>query len=243
MNASVIATSWLVAAVFMLPAIARTQPVTAAGDTLPFARNQLPETFPSVGAAIGVGFYVTKFPSVAAAFHAIEDAYRAQGYSVSAARDVDLGPMLFATLTVRTNRWMDVALQLGRSGLEGSEVRNHDDLWFAGLLVTGRYQPTAAGSVSLFGGAGGGIYEFSFGRRYGAQLNDYFVLEDVALEGGGAYATAAGGLTFRPGPRTSLELQVQYVGTGNVATEQTSAGRIHVNASGAMIGASFTSFF
>ena len=217
-------------------------------DILPFAHNEVPESFPSFGFAFGAGGFVPGFATVDQAFRAIEDVHRAEGFSVPSAADVRLGPILLPTLKVRLNRWLDVAFQMGRTlNSKGREPQGSiDQLTLMGGLVSGRLALSPAGRVSLFAGLGGGTYRFSFRRNYGVRVspNDgnggYYELEAITLQGGGGYWTTAGGLTIRAFPRGALEALAQYVGTGDVSTQ---AGDVRVNMSGTMIAVSITSFF
>lgn len=222
------------------PAVAANTSDTS--DILPFAQNEIPTTFPSVGLAIGFATYLSGFTTVEQAFHTLEDTYRAGGFSVPRAGDVDLGPMLLPTLKARFTKWLDVALQLGRA--KGS----NDELTLKGGLVSGRYTLPRADRVSLFAGLGAGTYRFSFQRDYGVRVSPveaggYYRLDRITIEGGGRYWTTAGGLTIRAGPHGAFEVLVQYLGTGDVSTDARSAGKVSLNMSGAMIGVSFTSFF
>lgn len=220
-------------------------------DTLPFAQNEVPESFPSVGFSIGVGGYVSSFAAVERAFHAMEDVHRAGGFSVPRAADVRLGPILLPTLKVRLNRWLDVAFQMGRTlGSKSGgdqEPGSTDQLTLMGGLVSGRLSP--AGRVSLLAGLGGGMYRFSVRRDYGVRVSPtdgsggFYELESITLEGGGGYWTTAGGLSIRAWPRGTLDALAQYVGTGDVSTNATSAGDVRVNMSGTMIAVSITSHF
>ena len=211
-------------------------------EVLPFARNPLPRTFPSVGAGISYGPYLADFTSVERAFRAVEDYYRAAGYFLPEAAPVDLGPMTMPSLRVRLTPWLDAAFQAGRTGA------TVDQLTLLGGLVSGLYTPRSADYVSLFAGLGGGAYGFSFERGYGARVSPidpgggYYVLDKLTLKGGGRYWTAAGGLTIRSGHYIAFEAFGQYFGTGDVSTT-TQAGEISLNLSGAMIGVSFNVFF
>ena len=212
-------------------------------NILPFAHNEIPATYPEVSVAFGLAAYLSSFTEVEHAFRAIEEVYRAAGYSVPVAADVATGPMTLATLTVWLNRWLDVSCQLGRTGSADNELR------LLGGIVSGRYTLPAAGKVSLRAGLGGGANGFSFSRAYGVQVTPfdgsggYYTLERITLKGGGRYWTAAGGLTIRTGPHGALDALIQYVGMGDVSTDTARAGKVSMNLSGAMIGASFTYFF
>lgn len=211
-------------------------------DAFPFAQNEIPEGFPSFGLAIGVGGYLSSFKTVEQAFHAIEDAYRAGGFFVPAAKDVELGPMVLATLKVRFTPWLDAGFQIGRAG-----AGTGDKVSLMGGLVSGRYALSPAGKVSLFAGLGGGTYRFSFTRGYGVQVSPidggggYYELDAITLEGGGDYWTTVGGLAIRVWPGGALEVAAQYLGTGDVSAAATKAGEVRLNMSGAMIGISITS--
>jgi hypothetical protein len=213
-------------------------------DVFPFANNVVPESFPSVGFALGVGGCLSSFTSVEAAFHAMEDVYRADGFPVPSARDVEPGPMVMPTLMVRLNPWLEGRFQMGRAG--GATA---DRVTLLGGLVSGRVPLSPAGKVSLLAGLGGGSYRFSFVRSYGARVSStdanggYFELETITLHGGGGYWTAGGGLAVGAFPRGALEARIQYVGTGDVTANTTRAGDVRVNMSGAMLSLSIVSFF
>ena len=213
-------------------------------DVFPFAHNEVPESFPSVGFALGVGGCLSRFTSVERAFHAIEDVYRDGGFPVPSAGEVRTGPIVVPALKVRLNRWLDVGFQVGRAA--GTKT---DKVTLMGGLVSGRLGLSPGGRVALFAGIGGGAYRFSFQRAYGVRVSPadgsggFYELEHIALEGGGGYWTTAGGLTLRAFPRGALEAQIQYVGTGDVTTDATGAGQVRVNMSGAMLALSIVSFF
>ncbi len=211
-------------------------------DILPFARNPLPATFPSVGLSLSYAGFLSGFETVEEAFRSMENFYRGGGYPVPQAAPVEPGPLLLSTLELRLNERIDVALQAGRAG---SQV---DEFKLLGARLSGRFTPTSARNLSLRAAFGAGVYGFKFERRYAAQISapdangGYYRLEQVVLDGGGRYWSVAGGLVLRSGPRGAFEAFIQYLGTGNVATS-TSAGEVSLNLSGAMIGGSFTLFF
>ena len=222
--------------------VARPTVAADTSDILPFARNEIPETFPSVGFAIGLAKPLAGFTTVERAFQNLEDTYRAGGFPVPRAGAVDLVLMVMPTFKVRLNRWLDVACQMGRS------TGPRDELKLMGGLVSGRHT-LRADNVSLFAGLGAGAYGFSFKRDYGAQITavdsngGHYRLESLTLRGGGRYWTTAGGLTIRTGKHGAFEVLVQYLGTGDVSTALTRAGDVSLNISGAMIGVSSTIFF
>ena len=219
-------------------------PVALAQSDGPFtAQAEIPETYPSVGATFGMGWYLSDFSAVERAFHSIENAYAAGGYTVPPARDVDLPPIVLPSIRVRLSPWIEATLQAGRA--EGMS----DELGLVGGLVSARYPLKRPGKVFLLVGAGAGIYRFSFARSYGVQISPvdgnggYYELDQITLAGRGSYWTAAGGLSIRAWRRGAVEASVQYVGTGDVSTDLTRAGRVSLNMSGAMIGLSVTGFF
>lgn len=223
-----------------------TSPVSDASDdskALPFAHHQVPMTYPSLGVGIGVAGYVSNFRGVEQIFHAIEDSYAAEGYTLTFAKDVSPGPMMLYAITYRINRSLELAAQVGRT------MNKNDDLTLGGGLVSGRYPLPTAPNASFFGRLGAGAYGFSFHRSYGARISPvdgsggYSVLDDITLEGGGRYWTTAGGVTIRAGTEGVFEASIQYVGMPDVVVESQRAGRISMNMSGVILGASLAFLF
>jgi hypothetical protein len=209
-------------------------------DILPFAHHEVPESFPSIGLAIGFGAYLSGFASIEQAFHTMEDAYRAGGFSVPSAADVELPPMVLATIRLRLSRRFDLSAQVGRATGVSDELR------LLGGLASAHYWLSPTGKASLWAGLGGGTCGFSSTRNYSAQITPvdgnggYYVLDTITLEGGATYWTAAGGLAIRMWPHGALEGQVQYLGTGDASTGATRAGDVRVNMSGTLIAVSIT---
>lgn len=211
-------------------------------DVLPFAKNELPTTYPSVGVGLGVGSYRADLGRVKQAFHTMEGVYRTAGYSIPNAREIHLDAMALWKLAVRLNKAWDVALQLGRSNGESNQLRT------TGVLVSRRFASTAGGGFSLVAGLGGGTYGFSFMQSYGVTVSPvdanggYYVLDKIVLKGGGNYWTGTGGFKFRPGMHTAVDVLAQYVGMNDASANTERAGRISMNLSGVMVGASLTLF-
>ena len=212
-------------------------------NTLPFAKNELPISYPQVSITFGVAVYSSGLVGVEEAFRKFENAYSAAGYPISSTANSSLGPMYLATLTLWLSHVFDVACQLGRTGNEDGQVR------LLGGIFSARYIMPTARNVSLSLGVGGGESGFSITRRYGQQVSavdgsgGFYTLDSIELKGSGPYWTGQGGVTLRLGPHGALSGLIQYVGASDVSTESTRVGTISVNTSGTMFGASFALFY
>jgi hypothetical protein len=210
---------------------------------LPFAENEIPITYPRVSFALGVAMYSSALTGVEEAYRNFENAYSAAGYPQPHAAEASLGPMYLFTLTASLSPSLDLACQIGRTADQNNQLK------LLGGIVSGRYSMPDTKNLSFSAGLGGGGYGFSFTRKYGGPVSPvdanggYIALESIELKGGGAYWTAQGGVTLGLGRRAALNGLVQYVGAGDVSTDTARAGKVTVNVSGTMFGASFACFY
>ena len=225
------------------PTLSDSAATTYLESTLPFGQNELPHSYPEVSIAFGIAGYASSLNGVEEAFNKMEQVYNNAGYPVSSGKDISLGPMFLATLTLRLNQLVDVAVQAGQTQDSDNKIK------LVGGIVSGHLALRDARSVSLQAGVGGGNSGFSFTRHYGQQVSPvdgsggYYSLDSIELHGGGAYWTTQGGVTIRMGPHGALSGLIQYVGMGDVSTTTAHAGDITVNTSGIMFGVSCALFF
>ncbi len=212
--------------------------IEAPADSLPFARNPIPLTYPSFAVEIGLADFRSGFQGADRAFRAIEDTIRASGSAVPASTGVKSASMFLFTFDVRLNPAFDAALQIGESKAKDNRLR------LVGGLVSGRYTLPQDANVSLLAGLGAGVYRLRLQRHYGVLVTSvggsgYTTLDYIRLEGGGAYGTIAGQLEVRVGPYAAFEGVVQYFGMSDFSTNAGSTGRMSVNTNGTMFGLSF----
>jgi hypothetical protein len=210
-------------------------------EGLPFAKNEIPGG-PRLGVGAGIGTYAVSLGSVERAFGRIEDVYRSQGYSLPRTH-LELDAMRLYRVTLRLGRNYNLACQVGRSKSQLT------DLKMIGGLLTRRVVSSASGDAALAVGLGGGSFSFSFTRPYGVQVSptfgdgSYDYLRSVTLEGSATYLAGAGGVTLRPATHVAFDGLVQYVRVADASTDTERAGRVSMNLSGVVLGASLTFFY
>jgi len=213
----------------------------AKGHRLPFAGNPAPKSYPRVFVGFGLGAYASEYRGVMNAFGAVEDSIRARGYAIPNAGDVSPGAAYQYSFGVNITPVLDATLQydIAKSG--------GDELQFLGGLVSGRFLIPGS-EVSLLGGAGAGVYTFSFERQYDVPISavdpsgGYTSLDYVRFDGGGNYWSLAGGAAIRLLESGEIEGRVQYFGARDV-TAQAGSGQVALNVSGAMFSASLKYVF
>jgi hypothetical protein len=222
------------------PPVASMAPVVRSTDVLPFAKNDLPRRSFALGFGGGIGTYVADLGDVDQAFRQIEDAFADAGVPLAKKGPAKLDPMRTWFATLHFERVMDVSMQLGRSDGTSDQLRT------TGVLVSRRIVSSSGGDLALTAGVGGGSYGFVFNRSYGTTIRTfsdggYDTLDSITLEGGGSYWTGKGSFLIRPGDHLAIDLQAQYLGMSETSTD-TRAGRLSLNLSGCLFGASLTLF-
>jgi len=219
-------------------------PVQRGGDPtpLPFTWSAFAPRYPRVGISVGAAGRLSGFRDIDAAFRRVEDSYRAAGYTVQRADAARLTPVLLWALAVDFQPTFGFTVDIA-SGTGNESHWNVAD----GMAVTRWPLRRAAGDAgaAAFAGLGGGVYDFAFLRRYGALISavdsngGYQTLDSVTLRGAGPCWSAVGGVVMNPTARMTLIARIQYVGTGALTTVAPGAGRVRVDTSGAIAGASF----
>ncbi len=209
---------------------------------LPFADHPLPETYPAFSFGIGLASFQSSFRGSGKAFAAVEDSIRAGGYTVPSSSGIRSEGMLLLTLDASFNRSLDAMIQLGHSEDPDNRLR------LVGGLVSGRYSPPKADWLSLLAGLGGGAFDLRLQRHYGVSITPvsgsgtYTTLDKIRFKGAGTYGTVAGRLAVRATPNMVIEGAVQYFLMSRLSTDLGGAGRSSVNASGTLLGISWSVF-
>jgi hypothetical protein len=215
-------------------------------DRFAFADNPLPWKSCAIGAGIGAGAYTADLQEVDRLFHAIENSYRSQGWTIPASASAKLGVMVLYSMTARFEKVADVTVQLGRSG-KNDTGGDENQVNTNGLIVSRRIVSSPGGNVALVAGAGGGTYGFLFHRTYGGRSPTdtngvYTTLDWVEIQGASAFWTALGGFKIRPGRHFAIDLQAQYVGMKPATANTPQTGDVSVDLSGYCLGASLAFF-
>ncbi len=209
------------------------EPSAAVSDLLPFSgEGELPpeESFPQFGFGGGLTSYNTDFTGVEQAFRAIEDYYRAKGYSVSSpGHDFDVSFGWLASLVFRFSPAISLQFDVGK-GI--NTALDKFDAVSGSVLYHFNFEQLSA--LHLFVGAGLSHFHFEGGQGYGDMISEvnsqggYYLLERINTAGGGYGYPLTVGIDLNPAARTALRFSSTYViaSTINATSGSTQNGSV-----------------
>jgi opacity protein-like surface antigen len=227
------------------------QAVMQQPDLLPFAAHagefEL-ESYPNWGFGIGLSTYSPDFSGLNAAFGAIEDKYRNQGYSVAHHTvNFDPSPCLWLNVKIRLSRTFALLLEAGTTTFRrdiGSSVDDQPDYAsFKALSASVLYHFRLSETTWLrpYVGAGLGQYYFKVAHRYENVVpNQYLV---ISSQGGNTGFQAVAGVELSPREGPSLSLYAKYLFIPTVETTTAAGVKANVDLSSIVGGAGISFYF
>jgi opacity protein-like surface antigen len=220
-------------------------------DLLPFAARAgefEPESYPEWGFVVGLSTYSPDFSGLNAAFGAIEDKYRNQGYSVAHHTvNFDPSPCLWFNVEIRLSRAFALLLEAGTTTFRGDIGSSHNDqpnyasLKALSASVLYHFAPFETTWLRPYVGAGLGQYYFKVAQRYdNAAPSQYLV---ISSEGGNTGFQAVAGVELSPRGAPSLSLYTKYLFIPTVETTTTAGVKANVDLSSMVAGAGISFYF
>lgn len=227
-------------------------------DNLPFPKERPVTGFQNYSISLGINFtYVSAdFSGVHDAFTAIEDKYRAQGYSIMRHdAEMNLPMMIGAHLQLRISRNLYLSVETGRTTSEGETEK----FQMISGSVNYRFKPFGTNLLEAHAGIGIGRYSFQIMRRYGlsnriSELRDrygqinplgeaYTYLNSLASSGQSAVFPLGFGLELLLAGQFSIGLQGNYSFAPDVTLDLVSGPQSRINLGGFHAGGRISIYY
>lgn len=216
----------------------------APSDFLPLAANA-PDidlcSYPAFGTGGGIAWYSPDFGGLTAAYAAIEDFYRNQGYNVPHHEaKVSLGHLYWYSLEVGMSPEYSAVVEAARTSEDGPV--------FKMISLFGLYRPQKNERLPFWWYLGLGITRqyFKVVERYGnliSPLQNYKYLDDIISEGAGMGYILEAGIDIRLKSMASIKASFRYLFTQDITAAARDGQTTKVNLSAPMVGVQVMFYF
>jgi len=198
-------------------------------------------TYPAFGAGAGIAWFSPDFGGLTAAYTALEDFYRNQGYNVPRhAAKVDLGHLYWYSLEVAISPEYSAVVEAART--------SGDVPVFKMISLLGLYRPQKSERFPSWWYLGLGITRqyFKVVERYGNLISppqNYKYLDDIISEGAGMGYILEAGIDIRLKSVASIKASLRYLFAQDITAATRDGQTARVNLSTPMAGAQVMFYF
>lgn len=216
----------------------------APSDFLPLAAH-MPEidlnSYPTIGAGAGIAWFSPDFGGLTAAYMAIEDFYRNQGYNVPRhSAKMDLGHLYWYSLEVGISPEYSAVVEAARTSGDGPV--------FKMISIFGLYRPQKSERFPFWWYLGLGITRqyFKVVERYVNLISppqNYKYLDDIISEGAGMGYILEAGIDMRLKSVASIKASLRYLFAQDITAATRDEQTAKVNLSTAIVGIQVMFYF
>jgi hypothetical protein len=224
-------------------------------NELPFSKNNYTEENPERWMALGISLTAIShdFSGVNQAFTAIENKYRAQGYTIAFHETkIDFSSWIGAYLQLRLYNNFHAVIETGNQLSTENKYYGNEKYYMASASILYEYHPSEIKWIRTYISLGAGKYHFEINRNYGSSNRisetsptnqSYYYLDKLSSSGGSVGFPLAFGIDIVPDQLFGFGVYGKYLFAPKINIESGDGLKYSVNLSGFHLGGRFSIYF